>query len=285
MTHLFTPEGDQAIAEITARNPLLALDFDGTLAPMVALPDEARTPVTLSQMLSDLADFVPVAIVSGRAVSDVSGRLGFVPDYLVGNHGAEGLPGGKLSPTNPVIPVWRESILQTHGIALGEAGILVEDKGYSISLHYRAAHDHVQADRLIQSAIASLDPSPRVIGGKFVVNLLPRGAPDKFHAVRTLAVAAGCDTVIFAGDDETDDVVFAQAPADWLTVRIENRDQHRARFHIDQQGDVETFLRRLLHSLGSRGQRRDPSGVRGPRHSAAEPLSAPVDVAEAVVTQ
>lgn len=113
----------------------------------------------------------------------------------------------------------------------------------------------------IRSIVASLSPAPRVIEGKCVANLLPHGAPDKFHAVRTLARLAHCDTVIFAGDDVTDDVVFEQAPPNWLTIRIEALDHHRARFHLNHQNEVAIFLQRLLRSVEQRRQGDRPIDV------------------------
>jgi trehalose 6-phosphate phosphatase len=89
MQHLFTPAGEVALAATLLRRPLLAFDFDGTLAPIVARPDDARISQAVSARLKSLAAQLPVAIVTGRAVADVRGRLGFEPRFIVGSHGAE----------------------------------------------------------------------------------------------------------------------------------------------------------------------------------------------------
>jgi len=60
---------------------------------------------------------------------------------------------------------------------------------------------------------------------------------------------SGCQTVIFAGDDVTDDVVFAQAPANWLTIRIERIEPKQARFYLSDQSEVARFLQQLLALL------------------------------------
>ncbi|MDQ7990645.1 MAG: trehalose-phosphatase [Candidatus Dactylopiibacterium sp.] len=248
MQRLFSPAGERAMREIIQRRPLLALDFDGTLAPIVSNPGDARAPQEVSRLLTPLGSFFPVAIVTGRSVADVSGRLGFNPRFIVGNHGAEGLPadGGLHADITP----WRERILRDFKARLDAAGVQVEDKDYSLSLHYRQAHDPHAARDLIHAAIRSLEPAPRVIGGKFVVNLLPGNAPDKFDAVHSLLRISGCSSAIFAGDDVTDDIVFEKAPADWLTVRVEALPTSRARFMLAEQGDVPRFLRRLLEIAG-----------------------------------
>ena len=99
MEPFFSPAGDAALAQFLARRPLLAFDFDGTLAPIVSRPDDARVPDTLAAMLARLAGLAPVAIVTGRQVDDVRPRLGFTPTYVVGNHGAPGSPSAPWLPT------------------------------------------------------------------------------------------------------------------------------------------------------------------------------------------
>ena len=90
MQHLFQPEGEAALAAALRQRPLLAFDFDGTLAPIVARPEDAR--------ISQAVSHAPAG--AGRRTCrwpsspaarwhDVRGRLGFEPRYIVGNHGAE----------------------------------------------------------------------------------------------------------------------------------------------------------------------------------------------------
>ena len=75
MTHMFTLEGEAALASALACSPLLAFDFDGTLAPIVTDPDDARIPAPVARRLDRLASLLPVAIITGRAVADVRERL------------------------------------------------------------------------------------------------------------------------------------------------------------------------------------------------------------------
>ena len=87
MRHLFSADGEAALVVTMARRPLLAFDFDGTLAPIVARPDDARVPPAVERRLERLSRVLPLAIVSGRRVDDVRARLSFTPRYIVGNHG------------------------------------------------------------------------------------------------------------------------------------------------------------------------------------------------------
>jgi len=89
MRHLFSPEGDSDLAWVVAREPLLAFDFDGTLAPIVARPSQARVPTTTLRRLHRLTQQLPLAVISGRTVADLRSRLGFEPAHVVGSHGAE----------------------------------------------------------------------------------------------------------------------------------------------------------------------------------------------------
>lgn len=244
MTPILSAAGDLAMIRILAEKPLLALDFDGTLAPIVSEPSAARASADIAELLTVLGNRLPVAIVTGRSVADVAGRLGFSPSFIVGNHGAEGLPGAPGKP--PEVGLWRDRIMRNFKADLDAAGVTIEDKGYSMSMHYRHAPDRDVARDLIHAAIMSLKPVPRVIGGKCVVNLLPADAPDKFSAVSALLKISGCRSAIFAGDDVTDDVVFDQASDDWLTVRVEALDDSRARFYLSAQAEMPAFLRRLL---------------------------------------
>lgn len=246
MKRIFSPEGDRALISALRAKPLLALDFDGTLAPIVAEPSAARAPVETVQILMLLRNFMPIAIVTGRSVSDVSGRLGFSPDFIVGNHGSEGLPGQKEPVALPELASWREALEGRFRDELAAAGVSVEDKRHSLSLHYRQAPDRDLACAVIERVVRQLEPAPHRLGGKCVVNLLTKDAPDKFGAVSTLLKLSGCQTVIFSGDDLTDDVVFDKAPADWLTVRVEEISHSRARFCVAAQTEIVLFLRRLL---------------------------------------
>ena len=79
MRHLLSARGEAALAALMRRRPLLAFDFDGTLAPIVARPEDARVPAAVAARLAVLALRLPVAIVTGRAIGDVRHRLGFEP--------------------------------------------------------------------------------------------------------------------------------------------------------------------------------------------------------------
>ncbi|HEY6088114.1 MAG TPA: trehalose-phosphatase [Burkholderiaceae bacterium] len=250
MRHLFTKKGEAALAATLQRRPLLAFDFDGTLAPIVARPDEARIPTAVAARLSWLVPRLPVAIVTGRSVADVRGRLGFTPRYIVGNHGAEeeSDPVGAAARAGALTPL--RDLLGSQGAALAAGGILVEDKGQSIALHYRLSRHREDALTLIRELLSQVPVPLHVFAGKMVVNATAAGAPDKAHAVRALLARSGASCAFFAGDDVNDEPVFASAPPTWLTVRVGRGDPtSRAQFFLDSPHEMVMLIERMLAQL------------------------------------
>ena len=251
MQRLFSKKGETELTAALGRRPLIAFDFDGTLAPIVVRPELARVPAPVAARLSSLSDRLPVAIITGRSVADVRQRLHFTPRYIVGNHGAEQEDSsGGLRLARALDPL-RERLLGS-APALAEAGVRVEDKGLSLALHYRLARDRPGALALIQSIVAGLPPELSVFAGKLVVNAVPAGAPDKARALQDLVACSGVDSAIFVGDDINDEPVFESAPPTWLTVRV-GRDfpESRASYFLDSTSQMALLLDRILAGLPS----------------------------------
>ena len=252
--HLFTPTGQQALDAVMQRRPLLAFDFDGTLAPIVTRPEDARVSLGLAQRLAQLADHWPVAIVTGRSVDDVAPRLGFDPHFIIGNHGAEDPKQPELRPDvylalTDQLNVLRRKIAH-HEADLATAGIHVEDKRHSLALHYRLARDRDAALVTIETLLRGLDPALSSFGGKCVVNVVAANAPDKGDAVASLVKRTHSGAAVFIGDDLNDESVFERAEPHWLTVRIGRDDPlSRARFYLDAQSEVATMLQKMLAAL------------------------------------
>jgi trehalose 6-phosphate phosphatase len=246
VTPLFSTKGRTELQRLARGSTLYAFDFDGTLAPIVADPAQARAADRVTLPLAQLASLVPVAVVSGRAQRDLIERLPCEIAYLVGNHGNEGLP---EEPATAELEAtcrrWRAS-LELQLLAPEGQGVRLEDKGRSLSLHYRAAPDPSAASTFLRSIAHSLAPQPTVIDGKMVLNLLPPGAMTKFEALQILAEHEGVDHVMFVGDDDTDEIVFKRAPPHWTTVRIDPHGGTAARYCLEEQASIEILLAHLL---------------------------------------
>jgi trehalose 6-phosphate phosphatase len=246
MQHLFSPAGQAALEAIVRRRPLLAFDFDGTLAPIVAQPEDVRLPPEVAQRLAALAQRLPLAVVTGRRIDDVRGRLGFEPGFIVGSHGAEDEDGSALTPAMTAALDRVRKRIDAYRPALRDAGVTVEDKGTSLALHYRLSRTRDRALELMRELLGPRDDELRVFGGKMVVNVVPRHAPDKADAVRSLLARCGASCALFAGDDVNDEPVFAAAPADWLTIHVgDGGARSRARYFVESPAEVAALLGRI----------------------------------------
>lgn len=246
--HVLGALGRRRLARLVRQPALLAFDFDGTLAPIVERPEQARVLPALVPLLERAAARWPVAVVTGRALADLHGRLGFAPRYLVGNHGAEGLalPGADAA---AALDPWRAR-LRLAAAALAAAGVQVEDKGASLALHYRRAADPAQARRVLDAVLAvppAAGDAVRRFGGKCVENLVAAAAPDKGDALRQLARQSGARALLFVGDDVTDESAFRSARPGWLTVRVGRDARHSAAaYHLAGVEEMALLLQALL---------------------------------------
>ena len=244
---LLGPQGLAALTALVRTPALFAFDFDGTLAPIRPRPDDVHVSATIALRLEKLACVRPVASVTGRRIADVRDRLGFVPAWIVGNHGAEddGDPGAAAHALGALDPL-RERLRARAGELAG-AGVVVEDKAQSLALHFRTAPDRAAASVLIEDVLAGFTSTLHVFGGKLVYNAVAADAPDKAVAVQRLLARAGVQAAFFAGDDVNDEPVFAAAQPGWVTVRIGcERRESAARFCIDGPPEMAGVLDRIL---------------------------------------
>ena len=230
----------------------LLLDIDGTLLDLMPTPREVWVPPDLSKTLNGLLDKTSgaLALVSGRSLNDID--LIFAPDQFpsVGGHGAE----MRLGADNEAVathapPLDKELKRRLATIAKLSPGILLEDKGYSLALHYRLAP---HAEKAIYEAVslirADLPNAPiEVLPGKCVCEIKHSGF-TKASGVRELMTHEPFKgrKPLFIGDDVTDETVFAIMPDfDGVAFSVGRRAQGVAG-HFDTPDDVREFLARLL---------------------------------------
>lgn len=246
---LFSPRGIAQLDAMVKPGMLCAFDFDGTLAAIAALPEAAATLPALLPGLRALCRVVPVAVITGRAVDDVRRRLGFAPARVIGNHGAEGLPGAPESAErHGDVAAWLRTFARERG-PWREPGIHIEDKGASLSLHYRHASDPHAAELALGERLRLLSPRPRVVAGKRVFNLVPAEAPDKGAALLALMRLCGADTAFYAGDDVTDEDVFRLRDPRVFSLRVGAADDSAAPWHVAGPADMRDVIEVLLARL------------------------------------
>jgi trehalose 6-phosphate phosphatase len=228
------------------------LDIDGTLLDLAPTPREVWVPPGLATTLNRLLMRAggALALVSGRSLNDID--LIFAPEQYpaVGGHGAE----MRLSPDSESVathapPMDKELKRRLAAIAKLSPGILLEDKGYSLALHYRLAP---HAEKAIYEAVslirADLPNAPiEVLPGKCVCEIKHSGF-DKASGVRELMTHAPFKgrRPIFIGDDVTDESVFAIMPdMGGLAFSVGRRAQGVA-YHFDEPRDVREWLAHLV---------------------------------------
>ena len=250
MTYLFSKTGFSALHNFIDPLTLLAFDFDGTLAPIAADPGGVRVSRRVREELAGLMRLTKVAVLTGRARADAQAHLGIDPHFLIGNHGAEGLPGQDTREADflKVSDGWERQLRGLLSPADND-GVVVENKGATISVHYRASKNRAAARSRVLRSIELLVPRPRRISGKCVENLVPLAAPNKGDALLYLMKHARCPKGFYVGDDETDEDVFRLKGNQILTARVGAARQSQARYALRDQHEITRLLREIVAIL------------------------------------
>ena len=241
----------------SARRLLLMLDFDGTLAPIVPHPSDARVPAATLATLVALRDCpgVAMAVVSGRGARDVRGLLGLRGIDYFGSHGRE-----RIRPWSETVEAdhrGRDAIREVCGrlsAGLSDAtGFEIEDKGVSAAAHYRNARpgDRARIERTVLQAVAAV-PSLRVSPGKMVYDITPADGVDKGSAAVTLLRETG-GLPLYFGDDTTDESAFGALGEEAVTVFVgPSGIPSLARYRVAGPPEVGEALARILDTASPR---------------------------------
>lgn len=242
MRNILSREGRELLKEFTWSNMLLALDYDGTLAPIVERPEDAAMRQETRDLLWELTRLYPVIVISGRGQADALKKLeGVGVLEVVGNHGIE--PWQTSNRNIAEVQRWLPELVE--GLAPYK-GVAIEDKIYSIAIHYRQSREKKKARAAILKAASRLG-NTRVIGGKQVVNILPSDASHKGFAIERARDRLRCDTAIYVGDDETDEDVFElEQPGRLLAIRVGKKQSSAATYYITNQRAIDVLFRVLV---------------------------------------
>ena len=256
MASILARETRLILTRFAASNVLIAFDYDGTLAPMVSDPGRARMRPSTRRLLASVAKRYPTVVISGRSRADLVGRIKGVPLWeICGNHGIE--PWDRSAKYAGLARQWARQLRDR--LAAFE-GVIVEDKKYSLAVHYRRARHKRAALRAIKAAVRTLKGA-HVTGGIKVVNVLPRGAPHKGVALKRARRLLGCDTAIFVGDDGPTSTRSRPANLGLLSIRIGPLARTRARYRLARQRDIDAFLK-ILARFRISDRDRIGSGIR-----------------------
>lgn len=210
---------------------LLGLDFDGTLAPIVPRPEDAQLGPGLEAVLRALAgrDDTRVALISGRGMRDLAARVPLDGVYFAGNHGLE-IEGPDVERVHREAAAAEPAL---HALAgrlaaalAARRGVIVEDKGLTLSVHYRLVDDETEAEeiRRIVRACGRDVAGIRLTEGKKVVEIRPDVDWHKGRALEflrgVLEQRFGPAPAVFIGDDTTDEDAFRVLGAADFAIRV-----------------------------------------------------------------
>jgi trehalose 6-phosphate phosphatase len=248
-----------------AKRILFLTDFDGTLTPIVERPELANISENTRNLLESLSHnrHFKVGIISGRALADLKDKINIKGIIYAGNHGLE-VEGPGLNFVNPIaeeIKPFFRVIHKVLSMAFGTTrGVLVENKGLTLSVHYRQIDDTQSGevknifDRVINGAQAI--GQVKVTTGKKVYEIRPAVDWDKGEAIRMLMKRYGKGgrnsglLPIYLGDDLTDEdgFKFIEKYGDGISVFVgENNSNTSARFYLRSVEEVAIFLENVLN--------------------------------------
>ena len=259
-----------ALLERLSGSPLvLLLDLDGTLSPIASRPQSAIVPPETRRVLERLVKLpgVHLVLLSGRSAVDASRIVSIDGAWTVGNHGLEiAPPGMPAAPRDDVAPF--ADRITAAAERIGEAtarfdGVTVEDKRWTLSVHYRLAERREVGELQAKVAAVARSAGLRVTLGKEVIELRPPVSADKGTASLEFADRLGAlqsgASLLCAGDDRTDEDAFVALRGlrpGFVTVRV------RERAHDDSPRTAAEFevsdpdeFRRLLELVAERRER------------------------------
>jgi trehalose-phosphatase len=228
----------------------LFLDYDGTLTPIVGRPERARLSFQTKELLRALETLYPTVIISGRGLGDIRERVSLKAMVYAGNHGMEVWSDAftmVFDPGRAAKDELKKLLGLLRGLPRSFRGVIVENKGATISVHYRLL-DTREVKPFVKKLRGVTGPSMDrglvwVTEGKKVFEIRPPVLWHKGRAVEWILKRAGFSLTvpIYVGDDETDKDGFRAVRGRGFSVFVGGAEKE-ADFYLKAQGEVTPFL-------------------------------------------
>jgi trehalose 6-phosphate synthase/phosphatase len=235
-----------------ARRRLLLLDYDGSLVPLSPRPDRAHPDKELLEILSALAaqEGTEVVISSGRGRSRLSGWFGELPVNLIARHGVWlKMRGRDWQLIEPLSGEWKETLrplLELHRDRT--PGSSIEEGEYSMAWYYRKTEPELAAVRVseLKDTLYSLtrDLGLEVIEGNKFLEIKHLNV-HKGRAVARWLEQGSWDFILAAGDDHTDEAMFAMLPPEGVSVKV-GQDISGASYFVESPEALRSLLKEWI---------------------------------------
>ncbi|MFH1406974.1 MAG: trehalose-phosphatase [Candidatus Omnitrophota bacterium] len=240
---------------------MLFLDYDGTLTPIVSTPDKATMPEENKRLLRKLlaTKICKIAVISGRSLRDVKGKVALENIIYSGNHGLQ-IEGPKIKFQAPLSKKYRAALkqikLDLQNEISGIKGAFVEDKGPTLSVHYRLVNKRdlprVKTAFRKTVIVRRVKDEIKVKEGKKVFEIRPPADWNKGNAVAYLLarqkfISKGAAvSPVYIGDDVTDEDAFRALGGKGLTIFVGKPKKSSAQYYLKNAKEVSKFLKELL---------------------------------------
>lgn len=252
-SYLFGSDGLVKLARYIAPDTLFAFNLDAVLTfeTEYSLAKKISDPIIAT--LKRLDSLAKLAVITGRTRNQMMAMLGFTPQLLIGNYGAE-WPSEEANRNWHMIKLclkWQE---QLYGKLCHLQDVVIEFKGESISLHYHKAENPKQALADINAAIKTLNPSPQKIDGDLVVNLLPSETPKRGRLLVALMETIGANRAVYISDYVADEELNNFKDVDVFSIHFGENIQTSAPYYLKKPAALLGLLNSMVGILETHGE-------------------------------
>jgi trehalose 6-phosphate phosphatase len=251
---------EEIASRLTGTEPAVFLDYDGTLTPIVAHPEDAVLSVEMRETLRSLAARFTVVIISGRDQGVVRDFVNLKNLVYAGSHGFE-ITGANLNLQHPggeeVLHDLYEAGKQLEEPLSSIPGTQIERKKYAVAIHYRNAPEWAEkpVGEIVES-VQQKHTNLRITGGKKVIELRPDIDWDKGRALSWLLKELNLDNPgilpLYIGDDLTDEDAFWALQGIGISILVGDHGESTvADYRLDSVDETRVFLNFLMDSRGS----------------------------------